>query len=237
MRILTIDTSGQTEYVGVVDAGRVLASTATPAGRGQSRTLLAAIDDVLVESGTTLSELGGIAVAIGPGRFSGLRVGLATAKGLAATEGRPVWGISTLEALATATASEANDASAADVGAARWIFAAADARRGEVYGALFERTADGSVRRATDDTALSPAEAARWAVEQAGGEHVLFAGSGAAAYRDDILEAAGSSVSFAASDQERSTTLALAELAERSGVAGATDAGALEPVYIRGAVG
>ncbi len=137
MRILTIDTSGQTEFVGVVDAGHVVASTSTPAGRGQSRTLLGAIDEVLATSGTALSELGGIAVSIGPGRFSGLRVGLATAKGLSATRGCPVWGISTLEALATATASGtgADDTSSAG-GAALWVFAATDARRGEVYGAL-----------------------------------------------------------------------------------------------------
>ncbi len=244
MRILTSDTSGQPEFVGVVDAGRVLAWTATPAGRGQSKTLLAAIDEVLAASETTLSQLGGIAVSIGPGRFSGLRVGLATVKGLAASGACPVWGISTLEALARAAgaATRTDDRSSTDDtssagGAARWILAATDARRGEVYGALFERTADGSVRRATDDTALPPDEAARWAVEQAGGAAVLFAGSGAVAYRDEIVDAVGSSASFAASDLGASTTLVLADLAERSGVGGAADAGALEPVYIRGAVG
>ncbi len=244
MRILTIDTSGQTEFVGVVDAGHVLASTATPAGRGQSKTVLAAVDEVLADSGTELTDLDGIAVSIGPGRFSGLRVGLATAKGLAATGGRPVWAISALEALANALASgtDEGDAGVADdatdtAGEVRWIFAATDARRGEVYGALFERAGDGSLRRATDDTALPPGEAARWAVEQAGGERVLFGGTGAAAYRGDIVGAVGPSASFAAHGPEARTTLVLAELAERSGVAGAADAGALEPIYIRGAVG
>jgi len=243
MRILTIDTSGQTEYVGVVDDGRVLASTETQAGRGQSRTLLAAVDEVLVGSDTTLAELDGIAVSIGPGRFSGLRVGLATAKGLSVTGGRPVWGISTLEAVATAAAADAveathaDDAPSADGGTARWIFAATDARRGEVYGALFERTEGGAMRRVTRDAALPPSEAARWAVEQAGGAGVLFAGSGAVVYHDDIADAVGQPASFAASGMQRSAILALAILAERSGVDRAVDVGMLEPIYIRGAVG
>lgn len=237
MRILTIDTSSQTEFVGVADAGAVLASTASPAGRGQSRTLLAAVDEVLEASGTALAELEGIAVSIGPGRFSGLRVGLATAKGLAATGGCPVWGISTLEALARAAAADLPHMGAAEIGILRWIFAATDARRGEVYGALFERAGDGSVRRVTDDAAHPPGVAARRAVERTAGERVLFAGSGAVAYRDDIVAAVGPSAAFAASDPAEGVTLVLAELAERLGVAGASDVGSLEPVYIRGAVG
>lgn len=236
MRILTIDTAGFTEIVGVADGGTVLASVETPAGRGQERTLLAAVDEMLAAAGVTVDDLDGIAVSIGPGRFSGLRVGLATAKGLAAPVGCPVWGIPTLEALATAAASadDADDAGGA-AGTPRWILAATDARRGEVYAALFER--DGStVRRVTEDRAMPPADAARWAVEQAGGERVLFAGSGAEAYRDDF-GAAGPSAAFAEPASVERAVLALASLAERAGTDGATDAGGLEPVYIRGAVG
>ncbi len=235
MRILTIDTSGQTEAVGIVDSGRLLAATQSPAGRGHSRTLLAAVDEVLAGCGSTLSELDGIAVAIGPGRFSGLRVGLATAKGLATAGECALWGISTLEALAEGAGGGEGVTGA--VRDERWIFAAADARRGEVYCALFERTADGTVRRATEDVALPPAEAARRAVERAGGERVLFAGSGAEVYWDEFVGAAGEFAVFAGAGPSQSAPLALARLAERAGFGAAADTGALEPVYIRGAVG
>jgi len=228
MRVLTIDTAGFKEIVGIVDGGEIVAATESPAGRGQQRTLLAAVDELLRAAGAAIDDVDGIAVSIGPGRFSGLRVGLATAKGLA-RGGRPVWGVSTLEALAQTVAD--------DPAAGRWICAATDARRGEVYAALFERAADGSIERVTDDVALPPDEAAGWAIERTGGECVLFAGSGAEAYRDRIESAAGEAAAIAARPSVERMVGALARLTERMATSDSTDVRTLEPVYIRGAVG
>ncbi|MCD4689865.1 tRNA (adenosine(37)-N6)-threonylcarbamoyltransferase complex dimerization subunit type 1 TsaB, partial [bacterium] len=96
MRLLTIDTSGQIEIVGIVDSGRVLAEMSSPVRRRHSRTLLAAVDAVLDKASIELGDLDGIVVSIGPGRFSGLRVGLATAMGLVAAGRCRIWGVSTL---------------------------------------------------------------------------------------------------------------------------------------------
>ncbi len=100
VRVLTIETSTPSEEVAVVDDGAVLASERRVAGRGQADELLAAVSSVLETSGTPLERLDAIAVSIGPGRFTGLRVGLSTAKGLAAASGVPVLPAPTLEALA-----------------------------------------------------------------------------------------------------------------------------------------
>ncbi|MCD4689911.1 hypothetical protein K8S17_00450, partial [bacterium] len=106
-----------------------------------------------------------------------------------------------------------------------------------VYGALFARLPDGSIQRETDDAALAPAEAARWALECAAGDGcVLFAGSGAVVYRDEIAAAAGDRSRFDDGTASGVPPAVLASLAERAGVDGASDARSLEPVYIRGAV-
>lgn len=95
--ILAIDTSSEQLGVALSD-GRSTAELSWPAGRQQSAVLLPAIDALLLRQGLGISDLGAIAVAIGPGTFNGLRAGLGTAKGLALGSGLPLVGVGTLAA-------------------------------------------------------------------------------------------------------------------------------------------
>jgi tRNA threonylcarbamoyladenosine biosynthesis protein TsaB len=113
--------------------------------RSHTASLPSLVRRVLAEAAVRLEELDGVAVSIGPGSFTGLRIGLAFAKGLAFAGGLPLVGVSTLEALAWV----------ADAPAGTTICAALDARKREVYAALFAATG-AAPRRLTDDLALAP---------------------------------------------------------------------------------
>lgn len=99
-RLLAIDTSGTNAVVALGDAGgAVLAERRWVAGYRHGEELLTQIDGILAAAGVALAGLSGIVVGTGPGAFTGLRVGLATAKGLAHGLGIPIAGVATSEAL------------------------------------------------------------------------------------------------------------------------------------------
>lgn len=100
MKILSIDTSTKTGSVAVLESEKVLVELSYTADSSHSKDLILVIDKALKKAKLELSEINGIAVSIGPGSFTGLRIGLATAKGLAFALNKPIVGISTLEALA-----------------------------------------------------------------------------------------------------------------------------------------
>ncbi|MEJ7762750.1 MAG: tRNA (adenosine(37)-N6)-threonylcarbamoyltransferase complex dimerization subunit type 1 TsaB [Thermomicrobiales bacterium] len=97
--LLAIDSSTEQAGVALTDGDR-MAELGWHAGRDQSRTLLAAVDELLALQGLALADLAGIVAATGPGAFTALRVGLGTAKGLAFALGLPLLGVSTLDATA-----------------------------------------------------------------------------------------------------------------------------------------
>jgi tRNA threonylcarbamoyladenosine biosynthesis protein TsaB len=99
-RVLAIDTSGTCALVALGEAdGTLLTERRWPAGYRHGEELLTRLDEMLTASGTALTDLGGIVVGIGPGAFTGLRVGLATAKALARGLGVPIAGVPSSEAL------------------------------------------------------------------------------------------------------------------------------------------
>jgi tRNA threonylcarbamoyl adenosine modification protein YeaZ len=103
MKILGINTSGKILSVAVCDDRKILSEITFEANRSHSVDLLPTIKSVLTESGLLLSALDGIAVDIGPGSYTGIRIGIATAKGLAFPDNIPVCGVSSLEAAAVGT--------------------------------------------------------------------------------------------------------------------------------------
>lgn len=220
MTVLTIETSTPEERVAVVRDGAVVAEAAESVGRGHTEVLLSTVDAVLSAAGVVLSDLDAIVVSIGPGRFSGLRVGLATAKGLASSSGVRVVPVETLPALAES--------------GGPWkgpVCPMLDARRGEVYGALFQ--GGEGYRRRLPDAALPPADLLDVVAAEAGCERVLFVGSGATIAADEIAARFGDAAAFPKDVVAGPTPLAMAAMAER-GEAGAADAGTLEPIYLRG---
>lgn len=143
-----LDASGKTAGVCLLGGrGETLFQRTLNEGLTHSQTLLPLVDDAFAAAGLAPADLRCFAVTVGPGSFTGLRIGLGLVKGLAMPANIPVVPVSTLLALALATA---------EAGYEGIVLAALDARRGEVYAGLFE-CAEGGCRRLLEDTA-GPAE-------------------------------------------------------------------------------
>jgi tRNA threonylcarbamoyladenosine biosynthesis protein TsaB len=186
--ILGFDTSTRSTAVGLrlADA-RTLRARDDPAEGdhpGHATRLLGMADALLARAGVTWAVLDRIAVGVGPGRFTGLRVGAATARGLAQSLGAELVGVSTLSALA--------EAALASGEAGARVLAVIDALRGEVFAAGFAATEEGVVRELELRRALGPGELGDAlglaAAGQRGSWHAV--GDGAVRYRAD-LEAVG----------------------------------------------
>lgn len=135
MKILAVETATACQSVAVLDGPRVLARSDEEAAGSQARLLIPTIDRLLKASGLTLSSLEGLAVSIGPGSFTGLRVGLATMMGLRAATGLPLAAVPTLEAMAWNVPRD-------DVPLCPIL----KARTGEVYWGLYRWTAAGTLQ-------------------------------------------------------------------------------------------
>ena len=162
MNLLAIDTALEACSVAVARDGEPPVIASETIGRGHAERLFGMIDAAMAEAGIVYAGLDRIAVTIGPGSFTGLRVGIAAARGLALVIGCPVVGVGTLAVLA---------AEARDIVGPLPVLATLDARRGEVYAQLFD--GDG---RATGEPDAGPPSviAGRLAAE------TRIAGSGAA---------------------------------------------------------
>ena len=127
MTVLAIETATTICAAAVVSSGKILAELTLDEKYIHAEKLMTLIDAALVQSGRTLSEIDGVAISIGPGSFTGLRIGLSVAKGLAFATGRPLISVPTLGALAQRVVDEGV------VSEGETILAALDARRDEVY--------------------------------------------------------------------------------------------------------
>ena len=148
MRILALETSAKAVSAAVTEDGKVLCSGYQDTGLTHSRTLMPIVEAMLKNTGLTVQDCDAVAVAAGPGSFTGIRIGVSTAKGLAWGAQKPAIGVSTLEAMAY-------HGIAAGEGAL--VCTAMDARRSQIYNALFE-IRDGKPRRLCQDRAISLAE-------------------------------------------------------------------------------
>ena len=161
--------------VALVAAGQVIAEIGFEAGNAPARRLVPSARFALEALGLRLEQLTGIGVSVGPGSFTGIRVGLATARGLAMSTGCPVTGVSSLRCLA-------DEAGGLATGVAAWI----DAGRGEVYTALFRRLNTGDLDLEGVEGLASP-ESALVALPR---EPLHFVGSGAVRYAERIARRA-----------------------------------------------
>ncbi len=146
MLILSLDTSTDNCAVAISRGEELLLEKDVCAPREHMRILLPLIDSMLAESGLDILDIEAIAVGLGPGSFTGLRIGVSVAKGLAMGLGRGIIGISSLDIIAEGAK-----------GAGGLILAAADAKRKEIYTALYAEKA-GRLQRLTDYEAVSPSE-------------------------------------------------------------------------------
>lgn len=158
MTLLGIDTATATAGIAIVDdGGRVLAE-ARHATAGRGADLLVAIDRVCRDAAIAPAELDAIAIGAGPGSFTGLRIGMATAKGIAFAARRPLWAVSSLAALAADAAEELAGEQPGDAGGV--ICAALDARRGELFAGCYRGGAALGPERV-----MPPGELAAWIAE------------------------------------------------------------------------
>ncbi len=146
MKILALETSAKAVSAAVSENGRILASGYQDTGLTHSRTLMPIVEGMLKNAELSVADCDAIAVAVGPGSFTGIRIGVSAAKGLAFAAQKPTIGVSTLAAMA-------RNASAFD----GLVVCAMDARRAQIYHALFEAK-EGHLTRLTPDSAISLAE-------------------------------------------------------------------------------
>ena len=142
MKILAVDTATSRQSVAIVEGDRVLARSDEDAAGSHARRLVPAIDRLLASCGMALTDLDGLAVSIGPGSFTGLRVGLATMAGFRAVTGLPLAAVPTLEAMAWNLR-----------GAQRPLCPVLRARSGEVYWARYQWLPGGSLKQVQEEQA------------------------------------------------------------------------------------
>ena len=146
MLILAFETSAKAGSVALLENGRLLAENYQNTGLTHSQTLMVMAEDLLKAAGKTVADLTAVAVAEGPGSFTGVRIGVAAAKGLSWGAQLPCCGVSTLEAMAVTLGAWDG-----------FVCACMDARRSQVYNAVFA-VHGGKMERITPDRAIALAE-------------------------------------------------------------------------------
>lgn len=217
MRILALETSTLAGSVALLDGDQLVGEYTLNIRTTHSERLLAAVDRLLQDAGWTPGMLEGLAVAVGPGSFTGLRIGVSTVKGLAFSLGIPVAAVSTLEALAWSLPFARDQ-----------VCPVLDARKGEVYAALFHWDAQTLVRD-WEDQALDPAELCRRVPGP-----VIFVGDGIAGYGMLFKERLGASATFAPAARRLPSAACLGQLGHARLTSGeVVDPVALAPRYLR----
>jgi len=141
--ILAFETTAKAGSVALLEDGKLLAESYQNTGLTHSQTLMVMAEDMLKAAGKTMADVTAVAVAEGPGSFTGVRIGVAAAKGLAWGAELPCYGVSTLESMAMTLGIYEG-----------YVCACMDARRNQVYNALFYVNS-GAVERVSEDRAIA----------------------------------------------------------------------------------
>jgi tRNA threonylcarbamoyladenosine biosynthesis protein TsaB len=178
--LLALETSGICGSIALVNQRQCLAEYSLHSKQTHSRRLLVGIDWLMAEAGLEWADIGGVAVSLGPGSFTGLRIGLSTAKGLAMAASKPLLGVAALDGLAAQL-----------VHAAPLICPVLDARKQEVYTAFY-RSGPAGAERVSDYMVLAPGDLAAMIREP-----VVLVGDGAVAYEELFRERLGETATIA----------------------------------------
>ncbi|MBS3920542.1 MAG: tRNA (adenosine(37)-N6)-threonylcarbamoyltransferase complex dimerization subunit type 1 TsaB [Deltaproteobacteria bacterium] len=168
MKVLGIDTSTRCGSVGLIDEGEVISEYFLSIPVTHSERLLGAIDHLLKEARCPMEELDGWAISLGPGSFTGLRIGVSIVKGLAYATQKPVAGVSSLDVLASQISPTPY-----------LICPILDARKGEVYTAFYRYDEANFLNRRSDYQAMRPEDLIKNIKEK-----VIFVGDGIKTYGD-----------------------------------------------------
>ena len=233
MIILGLDTATPTASVALVKDGELVAEEVYPKNAkldqrsvfhskgNHAAIVLPLIQSVLDQGKISLTALSGLAVSIGPGSFTGLRIALATVKGIAYEWGLPVVGVSTL----LANAARVKDHEAV-------ICSLLDARKREVYAANFHR--QGQTLTPLSNERVCAIDAAIESLRNFGAAKLVVIGDGAKAYEPALALAFGASARITAGDEFGSVAAQVAALSwHRFADHGCDDGASLAPVYLR----
>jgi len=168
MKVLGIDTSTSCGSVGLIDDESILSEYLLNIPVTHSERLLGTIELILKEARFALEDLDGWAISLGPGSFTGLRIGVSTVKGLALATQKPVAGVSTLDVLAYQISSTPY-----------LICPILDARKGEVYTAFYRYGERNDLKRQSAYRAIKPEDLMKDIQER-----TIFIGDGVKTYRD-----------------------------------------------------
>lgn len=217
MKVLGIDTSTTLGGVALIDDQILIAETRLNVKVAHSERLMSEVALCVERTGLSLDDIDLFAVAIGPGSFTGLRVGVSTVKGLAYATGKQVAAVSTLEAFAWNAAFSRYP-----------VCPLLDARKKEVYGAVFQWTDSGFVTQIPEGAypIRSLVEGLR--------EPTLFLGEGALLYRADIEEVFGNNALFGSPEMMAPSPAHVAHLGLRNARNNRlVDPATLVPLYYR----
>lgn len=219
MNIIALETSAKAVSAAITQNGRVLASGYQDTGLTHSRTLMPIVEHLFRNTGLTLQDMDAVAVSAGPGSFTGIRIGVSAAKGLAFAADKPAVGVSTLAAMAR------NVAFCDGV-----VVCAMDARRNQIYNALF-LAQDGQLTRLTEDRAVALADLAEELRDDPRPKTVVGDGAQLCA---EALDGAGIACRLAPPHLIMQNAMSVALEAEHlAAEGGLVSAQALSPVYLR----
>lgn len=173
MKVLGIDTSTSCGSIGLVEDGKVISEFLLDRPETHSERLIRGIELLLKESHLSIHDLDGWVISLGPGSFTGLRIGVSTIKGLAFATNKPIVGVSTLDVLAFQISPTPY-----------LICPVIDARKGEVYTAFYRYQEKDSLKRISPYRALRPEELIHQIKEK-----TLFVGDGVKSYGDYFKKA------------------------------------------------
>jgi tRNA threonylcarbamoyladenosine biosynthesis protein TsaB len=217
MRVLGVDTSTMTAGIGVVEKDEILAEVKFSVKITYSEILLSCIDQALKNVGLKINHLDGFAISIGPGSFTGLRIGLSTLKGLSFATGKPLASVPSLDALAFLS-----------LYCQYPVVTMLDAKKDQVYAAIYE-TKDGELKRKSDYLVTEVEDLVRSISQK-----TLFVGPGARVFQKRLIELLKDKAHFSLAEQSLPSGATVALLGSKKLISGRVeDIADSEPMYLR----
>ena len=219
MLILAFETSAKAASVALLEEGKLLGESYQNTGLTHSQTLMVMAEDLLKQCGKTVDDITAVAVAEGPGSFTGVRIGVAAAKGFAWGKNIPCYGTSTLEAMAESLGVFEG-----------YVCPVMDARRSQVYNALFYVN-HGTITRVKEDRAIALADLSQ-ELQSLEGPIFLVGDGSDLTYK--ALSGEISNLVLPPEHRKHQRATGVAILAAKKQAAGeAGDGAALQPNYLR----
>lgn len=217
MKVLGVDTSTMTAGIGVVEGDEILAEVKFSVKITYSEILLSCIDQTLMNANLKIDDVDGFAISIGPGSFTGLRIGLSTLKGLCFATGKPLASVPSLDALAYLS-----------LYCQYPVVAMLDAKKNQVYAAIYEAK-DGKPKRQSDYLVVDVEDLVKRIPEK-----TLFVGPGARLFEKQLVELLKDKAYFSQVEQSWPSGAMIALLGSKKLTLNQfEDIANLEPLYLR----